>query len=120
MRKITAAFSLALFAALTTAGVRSVNAGEEDAIAKLEAKAAEAARRTVSDGESANEIRMIEFLTIGMIMSEALKMPVDRQNRADEMRVANHLAKRGWERAKRRISKGSPPLWCWKRPEVKS
>jgi len=66
------------------------------------------------------EIRMIDYLTVGMIMSEALKMPMDRQNKIDEMRVANHLAKRGWERAKRRIAKGSPPLWCWKRPEVRA
>lgn len=66
------------------------------------------------------EIKMLEFMTTGTILSEAIKMPTDRQNRADEMRVANHLTKRGWKRTKRRIFKGAPAVWCWKRPEVAS
>lgn len=64
------------------------------------------------------EIRMLEFMTTGTILTEAIRMPADRQNRADEMRVANHLTKRGWTRVKRRIFKGAPAVWCWKRPEV--
>lgn len=63
------------------------------------------------------ENRSVEFFTTGQILSGAIRMPLDRQNRADEMRVANHLSKRGWDRAKRRLAKGSPPAWCWKRPD---
>lgn len=63
------------------------------------------------------EIKILEFLTVGMIMSEALKISVDRQNnKADEMKVADHLVKRGWIRAKRRVTKGTGPIWCWQRP----
>lgn len=66
------------------------------------------------------ENRSLEYLTVGMILSAAIKMPIDRQGRADEMRVASHLTKRQWTRAKRRVAKGSPSIWCWKRPEVKA
>lgn len=66
------------------------------------------------------ENRLLEVLTVGGVLSEAIKMPLDRQNRADEMRVAAHLTKRKWGRAKRRIFKGAPPVWCWIRPEVKA
>lgn len=62
--------------------------------------------------------RSTEFMTIGMILSQAIKMPADRQNRADEMRVANHLTKRNWTRTKRRLFNGGPAVWCWKRPEA--
>lgn len=66
------------------------------------------------------ENRMLETLTIGGVLSEAIKMPIDRQGRADEMRVAAHLTKRKWGRAKRRIFKGGPAVWCWIRPEAKA
>lgn len=68
----------------------------------------------------APEVRVLPFLTIGTILSEAIKMPLDRQGRADEMRVANHLTKRRWERVKKRIAKGAPAVWCWQRPEAKA
>ena len=64
------------------------------------------------------EHRSAEVLTTGVILTEAIKMAADRQGRADEMRVANHLSKRGWRRTKRRLFKGSPPVWCWQRPEA--
>lgn len=66
------------------------------------------------------ENRALEVLTVGGVLSEAIKMPLDRQNRADEMRVAAHLTKRKWGRAKRRIFKNAPPVWCWIKPEVKA
>jgi predicted P-loop ATPase len=61
-----------------------------------------------------------EFMSVGVILSEAIKMPIDRQGKLDEMRVSNHLTKRGWTRVKKRLTKNAPPVWCWKRPEVKA
>lgn len=66
------------------------------------------------------DVRLAEFMTTGVILREAIKMTMDRMNRLDEMRVANHLTKRGWARVKRRVAKGSPPIWCFKRPEAKA
>lgn len=65
------------------------------------------------------QIAGTEFMTVGEILSEAIKMPIDRQGKLDEMRISNHLTKRGWIRVKRRISKGAPAVWCWKRPEAR-
>lgn len=62
----------------------------------------------------------LEILTVGGVLTEAIKMPLDRQGRADEMRVAAHLTKRKWSRVKRRLFKGSPPIWCWAKPELKA
>jgi len=65
------------------------------------------------------EIAILDHMTVGAILCEAIKMPIDRQGKIDEMRVANHLTRRGWVRVKKRISKNSPAVWCWKRPENK-
>jgi putative DNA primase/helicase len=56
-----------------------------------------------------------DFVTSAFVLQEAIKMPVERQNRADEMRVANHLTKRGWKHAKRRPHKGARPTWGYAR-----
>lgn len=62
------------------------------------------------------ENRTIEFATCAGILRDAIGMPKDRLHRADEMRVANHLAKRGWGHVKRRPFAGSKPIWGWTRP----
>jgi putative DNA primase/helicase len=56
-----------------------------------------------------------DFITSAFVLQEAIKMPVERQSRADEMRVSNHLAKRGWKHAKRRPHSGARPTWGWGR-----
>lgn len=62
------------------------------------------------------EQRSIEFTTCATILRAAIGMAKDRLHRADEMRVANHLSKRGWIHAKRRPTPGSKPIWGWARP----
>jgi len=61
------------------------------------------------------EIKVRDFVTCAFVLQEAIKMPTDRQNRGDEMRVANHLAKRGWKHMKRRPHAGAKPTWGWAR-----
>lgn len=61
------------------------------------------------------ENRGLEFVTAGTILRHALKMTADRINRFDEMRVANHLAKRGWKHSKRRPQPSAKPTWGWSR-----
>lgn len=62
------------------------------------------------------ENRSIDFITCGLILRNAIGMAKDRLHRADEMRVANHLAKRGWGHVKRRPWQGAKPIWGWARP----
>ncbi len=59
----------------------------------------------------------LEFLTVGRVLSHGVKVPVERQDRRAEMRVADHLVRRKWKRVKRRVSKGAPPVWCWEKPQ---
>lgn len=61
------------------------------------------------------ENRGIEFVTGAYLLRNALKMTADRIGRSDEMRVANHLAKRGWKHTKRRPNAGAKPVWGWAR-----
>lgn len=61
----------------------------------------------------APENHMIDFVTCATVLREAIKMTADRFHKADEMRVANHLAKRGWRHAKRRPQPGAKPVWGW-------
>lgn len=56
-----------------------------------------------------------DFVTSAFVLQEAIKMPAERQGRADEMRVAGHLSKRGWKHSKRRPHKGARPTWGWAR-----
>lgn len=62
------------------------------------------------------EMRNIDFITSAAVLREAIKMNMDRLSRVDEMRVANHLTKRGWKHAKRRPGQGAKPVWGWSRP----
>jgi putative DNA primase/helicase len=59
------------------------------------------------------ENRSIEFTTGATVLRHALKMTADRINKMDEMRVANHLTKRGWKRVKRRPHAGAKAIWGW-------
>lgn len=61
------------------------------------------------------ENRSIEFITGTAIMQNALRMTADRIGRSDEMRVANHLTRRGWKHKKCRPFKGARPIWGWAR-----
>lgn len=62
------------------------------------------------------EMRGVDFLTSATVLREAIKMTMDRLSRADEMRVANHLTKRGWKHLKKRPAPGAKPVWGWGRP----
>lgn len=59
--------------------------------------------------------RSRDFLTAAFVLQSAIKMTTDRFGKGDEMRVANHLAKRGWKHAKRRPYKDAKPAWGWAR-----
>jgi predicted P-loop ATPase len=61
------------------------------------------------------ENRSRDFLTCSYVLQNAIKMQTDRFHKADEMRIANHLAKRGWTHAKRRPYEGAKPTWGWAR-----
>jgi predicted P-loop ATPase len=61
------------------------------------------------------ENRGLDFLTSAYVLQNAIKMPKDRFHKADEMRIANHLAKRGWKHTKRRPYEGAKPTWGWGR-----
>lgn len=61
------------------------------------------------------ENRSLDFVTAASILRNALKMTADRIGRNDEMRVSNHLAKRGWKHSKRRPYPGAKPTWGWVR-----
>lgn len=58
------------------------------------------------------------FVLTSEILLEALHVPVDKQNKALEMRVAEHLSKRGWARKKQRIPGVPKPRWGYLRPPV--
>lgn len=60
---------------------------------------------------------MTEFVTVSTVLTHALRVPIERQDKRFEMRVADHLAKRKWKRARRRPVKGLPPVWVWERPQ---
>lgn len=62
------------------------------------------------------EHRAIEFVTCAAVLRHAIGMAKDRLHRADEMRVAGHLTKRGWVHTKKRPTPGSKPVWGWTRP----
>lgn len=61
------------------------------------------------------ENRSLDFVTAASILRNAIKMTADRIGRNDEMRVANHLSKRGWRHHKRRPYPGAKPTWGWVR-----
>lgn len=61
------------------------------------------------------ENRGREFVTCAFVLREAIKMTTDRFHKADEMRVANHLSKRGWKHVKKRPYEGAKPTWGWSR-----
>lgn len=60
------------------------------------------------------EMKLRGFVTTtGMLHS--LNVTIDRQNKASEMRVAAHLAKRGMIKTKKRVD--GFPQWIWQWPE---
>lgn len=96
---------------------------DEATIAQAEAIQAERAEddtwgQYIDDWINDPQNGSIEFVTIGDVLTNALSITKDRQGRVDEMRVANHLTKRNWTRARKRLQKGGKPIWCWKKPEV--
>lgn len=64
------------------------------------------------------ERKSLEFVTTGRILTDAIKMTTDRFTKGDEMRVANHLARRGWLHRKRRPFAGAKPTWGYENPNV--
>jgi len=58
----------------------------------------------------------VKYFLSGDILYHALGMTRDRQSKADQMRVADHLDKRRWSSKKITISKGSKQRWYWVRP----
>lgn len=62
------------------------------------------------------ENRSIEFITATAVLRNALKMTADRIDRREEMRVSNHLAKRGWQHVRRIPYQGAKRVWGFIRP----
>lgn len=58
----------------------------------------------------------IEFVTVRRVLSDAIHLDVPRQGRAEEMRVADHLGKRGWKHARRTPASGQKQVWGYLRP----
>lgn len=58
----------------------------------------------------------MEFVTVARILKEAIKMDVPRFSKYDEMRVAEHLDRRGWEHARRTPAPGQKRTWGYVRP----
>ena len=62
------------------------------------------------------EHQSIKFVTSAMVLRQALKMDPDRMGRMDEMRVGEHLDRRGWKHARRTPAPGQKRIWGYDRP----
>jgi predicted P-loop ATPase len=60
----------------------------------------------------------IEFVTVRRILCDAIRKEVARHDRADEMRVADHLSKRGWAHERRTPAPGQKRTWGYVRPKA--
>lgn len=64
----------------------------------------------------APENQTITFVTSARVLADALRVDRARMNRADEMRVADHLDKRGWKHVRRTPAPGQKRVWGYDRP----
>jgi putative DNA primase/helicase len=62
------------------------------------------------------EIRLTDFVTVTQILAHAIKQDVARMARADEMRVGDHMSRRGWAHARRIPAPGQKRTWGYVRP----
>ena len=62
------------------------------------------------------EMAAVEFVTVARILAEAIRMEAGRMDRRDEMRVAEHLTRRGWKHARRQPAPGEKRVWGYTRP----
>lgn len=51
---------------------------------------------------------------VSHVMGEWLKIPIEKQDKATQMRVASYFRSLGWERRKKRIN--GEPEWVWSKP----
>lgn len=56
------------------------------------------------------------FVTVPEVLSEALKITVDKHDKRAQMRVAGHLQRIGWKRDLRRFD-GGKPIRGWAKPD---
>lgn len=54
--------------------------------------------------------------TVGEVMNEVLKLPIDRQEKAVQMRIGRVLRALGWVRPKAPVHRGGKQLRVWLRP----
>ena len=66
----------------------------------------------------AEENRHVQFVTVRHVLLFAINKETARHDRADEMRVADHLAKRGWTHDRRTPAPGQKRAWGWVRPKA--
>jgi predicted P-loop ATPase len=59
------------------------------------------------------EVVIRGYVTTAELLGKLGMMP-DKQTRAAQMRAADHLSRRGWTRAKRRVA--GRPAWTWSKP----
>lgn len=58
----------------------------------------------------------IKFVTTARVLKDAIRMDPAHMNRADEMRVGEHLDRRGWAHARRIPAPGQKRVWGYDRP----
>ena len=57
----------------------------------------------------------IGFVTVTQILTYAIKQEISRQTRADEMRVADHMVRRGWAHVRKTPAPGQRRTWGYER-----
>jgi len=58
----------------------------------------------------------VDRFTVAEVLTEAVRMDLDKQAKHHEMRVGGILARLGWE--KRRVRIGGSRVYRWSRPSV--
>jgi predicted P-loop ATPase len=58
----------------------------------------------------------VEFVTSTRLLTEAVKMEISRQTRADEMRISDIMTGKGWAHERRIPMSGQRRKWGWARP----
>lgn len=57
-----------------------------------------------------------DWAVVSHVMTEWLKIPIERQDKSAQMRVAGYFRSMGWERSKKRIN--GQPEWVWSKPDT--
>lgn len=60
----------------------------------------------------------ITFVTVARLLRDAIKMDIARQSKFDEMRVSEHMVRRGWEHKRLTPAPGQKRSWGFVRPQI--